>query len=88
VRVHQCRECGYSCHRDHAAGQIVLIRGLEQVSKLRAGVLPVEQTDIVPVDVRGTEIACEVVLSGVFDLDKWRSAGRLNREVEKSALYD
>jgi putative transposase len=51
---------------------MVLIRGIETV---------------VPVDVRGKEIACEVELSGVFDLDKWRGAGRLNREVEKPALY-
>ena len=35
----------------------------------------------------GTETACQVVLSGVYDLDKWRGAGMPNREVRKPALY-
>jgi putative transposase len=35
----------------------------------------------------GMETACQVDLSGVYDLDKWRGAGMLNREVEKPALY-
>jgi putative transposase len=30
-RVHNCPECGYSTHRDHAAAQMVLIRGLDSV---------------------------------------------------------
>lgn len=72
VREHHCPECGYRTHRDHAAAEIVLHRGLENV---------------VPVDNRGKETACQVGLSGVYDLDKWRGAGRPNREVEKPALY-
>jgi len=32
VRVHSCPECGYETHRDHAAAEIVLLRGLELVS--------------------------------------------------------
>jgi hypothetical protein len=35
----------------------------------------------------GTETACQVVLSGVYDLDKWRGAGMPNCEVGKPALY-
>jgi putative transposase len=35
----------------------------------------------------GTETACQVGLSGVYDLDKWRGAGMLNCEVGKPALY-
>ena len=32
VRVHTCPECGYETHRDHAAAEMVLLRGLELVS--------------------------------------------------------
>jgi putative transposase len=35
----------------------------------------------------GTETACQVGLSGVYDLDKWRGAGMPNCEVGKPALY-
>jgi hypothetical protein len=35
----------------------------------------------------GTETACQVGLSGVCDLDKWRGAGMPNCEVGKPALY-
>jgi len=35
----------------------------------------------------GRETACQVGLSGVYDLDKWRGAGMPNREVGKPALY-
>ena len=31
----------------------------------------------------GKETACQVGLSGVYDLDKWRGAGISNREVGK-----
>jgi putative transposase len=34
----------------------------------------------------GTETACQVGLSGVYDLDKWRGAGTPNCEVGKPAL--
>jgi putative transposase len=72
VREHHCPECGYRTHRDHAAAEMVLHRGLENV---------------VAQGLWGTETACQVGLSGVYDLDKWRGAGIPNREVGKPALY-
>jgi putative transposase len=71
VREHHCPECGYQTHRDHAAAEMVLHRGLETV---------------VAQGLWGTETACQVGLSGVYDLDKWRGAGILSREVGKPAL--
>ncbi|WP_318655561.1 transposase [Pseudanabaena sp. PCC 6802] len=71
-REHHCPECGYRTHRDHAAAEMVLHRGLEHV---------------VAQGLWGTETACQVGLSGVYDLDKWRGAGMSNREVGKPALY-
>jgi transposase len=35
----------------------------------------------------GTETACQVGLSGVYDLDKWRGAGMPNCEVGKPAFH-
>ncbi len=72
VREHHCPECGYRTHRDHASAEMVLLRGLEVV---------------VAQGHWGTETACQVGLSGVYDLDKWRGAGMPNREVRKPALY-
>ncbi|XFA74375.1 zinc ribbon domain-containing protein [Thermosynechococcaceae cyanobacterium Okahandja] len=66
IREHHCRECGYRTHRDHAAAEVVLHRGLENV---------------VAQGHWGRETACQVGLSGVSDLDKWRGAGMPNREV-------
>jgi len=60
VREHHCPECGYRTHRDRAAAEIVLHRGLEQVSSQ---------------GLWRNESACQVGLSGVYDLDKWRGAG-------------
>ncbi|RMH76583.1 MAG: hypothetical protein D6680_07905, partial [Cyanobacteria bacterium J007] len=57
VREHHCPECGYRTHRDCAAAEMVLHRGLENV---------------VTQGLWGTETACQVGLSGVDDLDKWR----------------
>jgi putative transposase len=71
VREHHCPECGYRTHRDCAAAEMVLHRGLENV---------------VTQGLWGTETACQVGLSGVYDLDKWRGAGIPNREVGKPAL--
>lgn len=48
-REHICPECGYRTHRDHAAGQMVLLRGIELVST--AGLA-------------GTETVCAGVLAG------------------------
>ncbi|NEN92576.1 MAG: transposase [Okeania sp. SIO3H1] len=72
VRAHDCPECGYRTHRDHAAAEMVLHRGLENV---------------VAQGLWGTETACQVGLSGVYDLDKWRGAGIPNCEIGKPALY-
>jgi putative transposase len=30
-RVHQCSECGYETHRDHASAEVIRLRGLEQL---------------------------------------------------------
>lgn len=72
VREHHCPECGYRTPRDHAAAEMMLHRGLENV---------------VTQGLWGTETACQVGLSGVYDLDKWRGAGIPSREVGKPALY-
>lgn len=48
-REHICLECSYRTHRDHAAAQVVLLRGLELVST--AGLV-------------GRETACAGVLAG------------------------
>ncbi len=47
-RDHICPDCGYRTHRDHAAAEMVLLRGLESV----------------PEDNRGRETACAGVLAG------------------------
>ena len=47
-REHFCPECGYRTHRDHAAAEMVLLRGLE----------------LVPVDNRGRETVWKGVLAG------------------------
>ncbi|HHP7229735.1 MAG TPA: RNA-guided endonuclease InsQ/TnpB family protein [Xenococcaceae cyanobacterium] len=59
-RVHNCPECGYQTSRDHASGRVILNRGLEAINS----------TD----GLSGKEIVCQVVLSGVSCLDKWRRA--------------
>ncbi|MBW4622439.1 MAG: transposase [Cyanosarcina radialis HA8281-LM2] len=80
VRVHHCRECDYTCHRDSAAAQMVLIRGWEKVEVARCPSHGHLSATVVPVDNRRQEIACEVLLPRVFDLDRWRSAGRLKQQ--------
>ena len=70
-RIHSCPECLYEVNRDIASAQELCNRGIETY--------------------RGTpekqEIGSQVVLSGNFVLDKWRSRGAmLNREVEKPTL--
>jgi putative transposase len=53
VREHHCPECGYRTHRDHAAAEMVLLRGFDSgLEKL------------VPVDIRGKETVCAGVLAG------------------------
>ncbi|WP_254658071.1 transposase [Pleurocapsa sp. PCC 7327] len=69
IREHHCLECGYQTHRDHAAAEMVWRRGLENV---------------VAQGLWGTETACQVGLSGVYDLDKWRGAGMPNCEVGRA----
>ena len=63
-RVHHCPECGYQTTRDHASGRVILNRGLESIAS----------TD----GLSGPEIVCQVVLSGVSCLDKWRGAENTN----------
>ncbi len=65
------REHYYRTHRDHAAAEMVLHRGLE---------------DVVAQGHWGKETACQVVLSGVYDLDKWRGAGIPKSDLGKPAL--
>lgn len=48
TREHNCLHCGYQTHRDHAAAEMVLLRGMT----------------LVPVDNRGMETACAGVLPG------------------------
>jgi putative transposase len=57
-RVHLCSECGYCTTRDHASGQVILQRGLANLTSTQG--------------LWGKEIGCQVVLSGVQCLDKWR----------------
>ncbi|MGL5074321.1 MAG: RNA-guided endonuclease InsQ/TnpB family protein, partial [Waterburya sp.] len=73
-RVHNCPECGYQTTRDHASGRVILNRGIESM----------RSTD----GLSGKEIACQVVLSGVSCLDKWRfGAGNTNsRGLEASTI--
>jgi putative transposase len=49
AREHHCPECGYRMHRDHAAAQVVELRGLD---------------NLVLVDDRGMETVCAGVLAG------------------------
>jgi putative transposase len=60
VREHRCPECNYRTHRDRAAVEMVLYRGLQNIAAQ---------------GLWGTETACQVGLSGVYDLDKRRGAG-------------
>lgn len=56
-REHLCPECGYRTHRDHAAAEMVLLRGIE----------------VVPVDNGEWKLPSNGVLSGAMNLDKCRS---------------
>jgi putative transposase len=71
VREHLCPECGYQTHRDHAAAEMVLSRGLEQVSSQ---------------GLWRKETVCQVGLSGVYDLDQWRGAEISKSDLGKPAL--
>ncbi len=51
-------DCGYSTHRDYAAAQMVLIRGLDNV---------------VPQELGERKLPGHAVLLGDFCLDKWLS---------------
>lgn len=65
IRVHSCPECGYQTSRDHASAEVILQRGLANITS----------TD----GLSGKEIGCQVVvLSGVQCLDKWRGAANSN----------
>ncbi|MBW4621031.1 MAG: transposase [Cyanosarcina radialis HA8281-LM2] len=71
IREHHCPECGYQTHRDCAAAEMVLHRGIEFVSSQ---------------GLWRKETACQVDLSGVLDLDKWRGAGISSREALEARL--
>jgi len=72
-RKHFCPECGYQTHRDHAAAEMVLIRGFESV---------------VPVDKRGMETACGSRTVGGESLDKWhRSRNADSSGLEAHAIF-
>lgn len=69
-REHHCPECGYQTHRDHAAAEMVLLRGL----------------NLVPVDNRGMETACAGVLPGsetARQVPKFRK-GKTRKSQERS----
>jgi putative transposase len=66
MRQHQCPECGYQTHRDHAAAEMVLLRGLNlaESRSLGGSLRNSDLSKTVPVDNRGTETACAGVLPG------------------------
>ena len=64
-RWHKCPECLYEANRDIASAQEICNRGIELISTQ---------------GLWGKEIACQVELSGVMSLDKWRRAGISYRE--------
>jgi len=85
VREHHCPECGYRTHRDHAAAEIVLHRGLEQVSS--QGLWRNEsacQVDSNDAEFSSASFESSVGLSGVYDLDKWRGAGILKSDLGRA----
>lgn len=67
-RKHTCPECGYQTHRDHAAAQMVLLRGLENI--------------VLPQDVGERKPPGNGVLSGLSYLDKCRSRNTQLRDWE------
>ncbi len=88
VREHHCPECGYRTHRNHAAAEMVLHRGLENVVAQglwgKETACQVERADAEP---SSASFESSVGLSGVYDLDKWRGAGILKSDLGKPALY-
>jgi len=88
VREHHCPECGYRTHRDHAAAEMVLHRGLENaVAQGLWGTETACQVERADAEPSSASFESSVGLSGVYGLDKWRGAGISNREVGKPALY-
>lgn len=73
-REHLCPECGYQTHRDHAAAEMVLIRGNELTST--AGYA-------------GMETACGSRTVGGESLDKWHRSRNANSSgLEAHAITD
>jgi putative transposase len=66
LRDHHCPECGYQTHRDHAAAEMVLWRGLNlaESRSLDGSRHDCDLSKTVPVDNRGTETVCAGVLPG------------------------
>lgn len=71
-REHLCPECGYRAHRDCAAAQMVLLRGLENYeANIGRDTRPL--ASLVPKDFGEWKLPGNSVLSGAMSLDKCRS---------------
>ena len=66
--MHRCGECGYETDRDHAASEVIRLRGLEQLST---------------VGLTGIENAYAVGLPGVEETPS-RSEAKPSKEAKKN----
>lgn len=66
-REHICPECGYRTNRDHAAAEMVLLRGLDLAESRSLGGFrhDCDLSKTVPVGNRGMETACAGELAGM-----------------------
>jgi putative transposase len=71
-REHLCPECGYRAHRDCAAAQMVLLRGLENY-EANIGRVSRPLASLVPKDFGEWKLPGNGVLSGATSLDKCQS---------------
>ncbi len=85
VREHKCPECGYSTHRDHAAAQMVRLRGLKNVP-VDGGEWKLPADKSVSPGVSPGVHTGRSVLSGTGDSLDQCYAGMPNCEVGKPAL--
>lgn len=70
LRVHQCDVCGYETDRDHAASEVIRLRGLELLSTQ---------------GLCGTENACAVGLPGVEEKSSPRSKAKSRKGITRNA---
>ena len=70
LRVHQCDVCGYETDRDHAASEVIRLRGLELLSTQ---------------GLCGTENACAVGLPGVEEKSSPRSKAKARKGITRNA---